>query len=309
MLDLTVIIPCYHVPRSTLARCLRSILPLTSVCQWEGIVVDDGNERDEIRQWVEQDMHDDHFTVLRQENRGLGGARNTGIEAAQGRYLIFLDADDELIADAFIPVLRQTQLDVYDFVSYRYQPSRNPQFDGEACEYMAQYDIVPASPCYAIRRSTLGQLRFSERLLHEDEEFTTLLYLQSHRVLVTDALAYRYHVTSQSIIHNDSPSHLSRRFSDLLHIMGRFSNLDVQGVQRQALIRRQHVLAMCILVTLMRDAHSRQLFTQVLQGLRQLGFYPLPHHAGIRRYGMVRLATYYPWMVRLFAPVVSLLIR
>lgn len=87
----TIVIPCFnhgHYLRVT----LESVLAQTYM-HWEAIVVDDGST-DDTRVVAAQ------FTDLRirytyQENQGLSAARNTGIRAARGDYLAFLDADDE----------------------------------------------------------------------------------------------------------------------------------------------------------------------------------------------------------------------
>jgi len=62
---------------------------------WEVLVVDDGSTED-IRAVVESALPSARY--IRQENQGAGAARNTGIMAANGRYLRFLDSDDCLIA-------------------------------------------------------------------------------------------------------------------------------------------------------------------------------------------------------------------
>jgi glycosyltransferase involved in cell wall biosynthesis len=70
---------------------------------WELIIVDDGSPDDTAQ--VAQDLIDRHpgrrIRLLRGPNRGLSGALNTGIEAALGRYILPLDADDE-IAPTFL---------------------------------------------------------------------------------------------------------------------------------------------------------------------------------------------------------------
>lgn len=91
MPEVSVIIPCYnhdhylpHAVNSVLAQIFGD---------WEAIIVDDGST-DNTREVASQ-FTDPRIRYIYQENRGLSAARNTGIRAAQGEYLAFLDADDE----------------------------------------------------------------------------------------------------------------------------------------------------------------------------------------------------------------------
>jgi glycosyltransferase involved in cell wall biosynthesis len=88
-----VIIPVYN-RAGVLRRALRSVL--SQSCQeFEIIVVDDGssdNPATVISQFADARIH-----LLRQENRGGGAARNTGIDAAAGRFVAPLDSDDEFL--------------------------------------------------------------------------------------------------------------------------------------------------------------------------------------------------------------------
>ena len=92
---ISVVIPCYN-SGSTIVKTLDSVNAQT----WpnvEIIVVDDGSsDPGTIR--VLEGLSDVY--VIRQDNRGLPGARNTGIRAARGLYVLPLDADDWLEPDA-----------------------------------------------------------------------------------------------------------------------------------------------------------------------------------------------------------------
>jgi GT2 family glycosyltransferase len=87
----SVIVPAFQAER-TLASSLRSVLQQTCG-DFELIVVDDGST-DGTAAVAEAFLEDPRVRLLRQENRGLAGARNAGIAAARGRYVSFLDSDD-----------------------------------------------------------------------------------------------------------------------------------------------------------------------------------------------------------------------
>lgn len=92
----SVVIPTYDRPR-LLERAVESVLKQTYE-DYEVIVVDDASPTD-IRSVV--DSFDDSRIqyVAHEENRGAAVARNTGIEAATGELIAFLDSDDEWLPD------------------------------------------------------------------------------------------------------------------------------------------------------------------------------------------------------------------
>jgi len=87
----SVVIPCYNHAHYV-HFALKSILAQTFTA-WEAIVVDDGSTDDTPAAVVQ--FTDARIRYIRQENQGLSAARNTGVGAAQGEYVAFLDADDE----------------------------------------------------------------------------------------------------------------------------------------------------------------------------------------------------------------------
>lgn len=86
----SVVIPMYNVAQY-INEALDSVLAQTFT-DFEVICVDDGSPDNAVALVCEYD--DPRITVLRQKNRGLSGARNSGIAAARGQYVALLDADD-----------------------------------------------------------------------------------------------------------------------------------------------------------------------------------------------------------------------
>lgn len=92
MPDVTIIVPCYN-QGPFLAECLASV-QAQDFQHWECIVIDDGSRDDSVRVAESFRASDPRFLVLTQPNRGVSVTRNRGLDAASGRYVQFLDADD-----------------------------------------------------------------------------------------------------------------------------------------------------------------------------------------------------------------------
>jgi len=89
---ISVIIPCYNSERF-LSECLDSVLSQT-LYDIEVICVDDGSTDGTLEMLYEYGGKDSRIRVLTQKNQYAGVARNTGMDVATGKYMIFLDSDD-----------------------------------------------------------------------------------------------------------------------------------------------------------------------------------------------------------------------
>ncbi|MCX3060107.1 bifunctional glycosyltransferase/CDP-glycerol:glycerophosphate glycerophosphotransferase [Streptomyces beihaiensis] len=112
---LSVVVPIYNV-EEFLDPCLRSLAGQT-VRDLEVVMVDDGSTdgSGEIARAFAAD--DPRFTLISQENAGLGAARNTGVRHAAGAHLAFVDSDDIVPADAYERMLAALERTGSDFAT------------------------------------------------------------------------------------------------------------------------------------------------------------------------------------------------
>src|SRR5215217_1513624 len=92
--EVSVIVPFYDV-EEYFEECLEDIAG-QNFRNWEAILVDDDSPDGCLAIAERFAARDARFRVVRRPNGGLGAARNTGVRAARGKYLTFVDSDDGL---------------------------------------------------------------------------------------------------------------------------------------------------------------------------------------------------------------------
>lgn len=112
---LTVVIPCYNVALY-LKDCLDSLFENdTSMCQV--ICVDDGST-DATAEILKEYKKSHPIEIITQKNKGLSGARNSGMKKALGTYIYFFDSDDVIknnFMETVIPLLQKEKPDILQF--------------------------------------------------------------------------------------------------------------------------------------------------------------------------------------------------
>ena len=98
-MKLSVIIPMYNL-EEYIEKSIKSVLSQSFDYDFEIIVVDDGSN-DNSCAIVEKICESySNIKLIRQKNKGVSSARNSGINAACGKYIVFVDGDDILFIDA-----------------------------------------------------------------------------------------------------------------------------------------------------------------------------------------------------------------
>ena len=116
--EISVIIPLYNKEK-IIERSVRSVLN-QSFQDFELIIVNDGSTDNSWK--IVRSIHDERIVLVEQENGGPSKARNTGVKKAKGNWIVFLDADDELLPNALSLMVEEVHnypdADLIDFGGY-----------------------------------------------------------------------------------------------------------------------------------------------------------------------------------------------
>ena len=155
-MKVSIIIPIYNVSKY-LVRCLDSVVA-QSFQDIECILVDDCGTDDSVSiadNYIQHYQGSILFRLLHHEhNRGLSAARNTGINAAQGEYLYFLDSDDAIVDDCIESLLNL--FNKYQDVEFAQGNILNK--DGN----ISSYGLKAHIPEYTNNREELQRIMLSE---------------------------------------------------------------------------------------------------------------------------------------------------
>ena len=208
----SVIIPVYNV-EPFLARCLDSVVGQT-LRDIEIICVDDGSPDRSIDILNRYAAEDARIRVISQENRGLGGARNRGFDAATGEFVLYVDSDDWIdpaYCERLYEAARETGADVACASMLKIRPSYSKwtiRYTERqvVADVQEKFRVCRCPPVFYVMNKLLRRemllrlgLRFRERVCYEDVEYTMRVLCEGGDAVTVPDVVYRYVVNATSI--------------------------------------------------------------------------------------------------------------
>ena len=216
----SIIVPVYNTG-AYLAPCLESLIAQT-YRNLEIILVDDGSTDGSGAVCDDFAGRDNRIQVIHQKNAGVSAARNAGLDAMRGSYLLFVDGDDTLSPDALETVLcgfRDGTADVVLFgVTKIWKQegrmeelpmeigtfSRQEMLFGILKDYASFGAGFPVNKVWRVRSfgSTADIPRFDRDLYYfEDMEWVVRMLLRINRSRLLPEYCYQYYVRASSATH------------------------------------------------------------------------------------------------------------
>ncbi len=225
----SVIIPVYNVA-SYLDNCIRSAVEQT-YRNIEIILIDDGstdNSPQICDNWAKKDSR---IKVIHKKNGGVSAARNSGLDIAAGKYISFLDGDDQFLANTLEVALGSFTEDT-DLVSFGYtivSPEKKDEILFQSNTYVNsteedrfnfiigpffKYEIGWSVCCNVFLKSKIDYFGLRFQVGHkmaEDKNFCLCYFSHCKKISVINKCLYNYYERSNSVTHTFSDFYFDKQ--------------------------------------------------------------------------------------------------
>lgn len=212
--SISIIVPVYNV-EDYVQECIESVLSQNYDGEVECIVIDDcGSDAsmDIVKKIVKEYSGTIQFRIIRHnQNKGLSAARNTGIDAAEHEYILFIDSDDYLEPSALSTLTKE--FDNENLIVARFTqtngitsstPAKTEQLFNKEClnSFLnRKYPITAWNKLYSRQFLQDNNLRFLEGVLYEDLLWSIQVAERSTKIKLISKPTYVYRIREASISH------------------------------------------------------------------------------------------------------------
>ena len=249
----TIIVPVYNV-EAYILDCLNSIFAqdYTTI---EVIAINDGSTDSSLKLLDEYALHESRLRIITQENKGLSGARNTGLDYASGEIIVFVDSDDTIaptLVSRCINCFKTSNIDIVSFNhgvfldnTAQLKPFIKQVEEGvlQAHNYFKKAQQLETNTwipswLYAYKASFLktNNLRFCEGIIHEDVLFTPMALTFANTIHVLPDILYYYRKREGSITYDNIKTEKSLKdHLFIIHSLCGFSKKQIE-LKKQLLL-------------------------------------------------------------------------
>ena len=246
MMELSIIVPVYNVEKYV-HTCFESIFKQgLGDASFEVIIVNDGSTDRSMEMISDIIAQHQNIIVINQDNQGLSVARNNGIAAAKGEYILMIDSDDLLVANSVKPILDKAMETMVDIVVAGFlqmsnneidvlkdslpQQNEEPKFVEKTGKQLFMENVDYRQPFVwriLFRKGFIiqQQLKFHPGIYVQDKPFFYESYLKAEKCLITSQpiYIYRKHTGGVSFLMKDK---YAKDYCHAIGLMWNLSNLD-----------------------------------------------------------------------------------
>lgn len=253
-IKISIVIPVYNVA-PYIEDCIRSVVSQAWGGNIECVIVDDGctdNSMQIIDDFLCINNSHVEFNIIHHEtNQGLSAARNTGINAATGDYIYFLDGDDEITPSCIADMVQPLENEYYDIVVGDYRIMGNRQkipLRMDDCTIIRNAEILSAyrrqdwnmmavNKFYRMEFLRDRHLLFQRGIIYEDELWSFQIACMAKSLAVVGKITYLYKIRKDSTSMTEFSPAKAESLNIILSEMYRFAiqenlhqNIDIHNI-------------------------------------------------------------------------------
>lgn len=220
----SVIIPVYNV-KPYLGECIESVINQT-YNNLEIIIIDDGSTDASALMCDDYKGKDTRIQVIHQSNKGLSGARNTGLEQSHGDIIAFLDSDDDYLPnmiETMVQIMLESNADIVVCGYYVCRTeNRMNQFENERCFLIPDgiksngsalrllfdgtIDVTTWNKVFS--RHLFDNIRFPDGYVYEDQIIMPYLFESAMKIALLKQALVLHRIRSASITNTTSEKNI-----------------------------------------------------------------------------------------------------
>lgn len=246
MQKISVIVPIYN-SASTLNETLECLINQTYQ-NLEIILINDGSTDEGINICKKYQKKDKRIILISQKNKGVGAARNRGLDKAQGEYVFFLDADDTIELNYFELMLKQLlekKLDIIgsnirvsttDFSFKPYEKYGNQMFEDNVHIIQKYLSFMISTAVWGklYKKELIGKTRFPHFNINEDFIFGWEIMKKARNFYQLNETHYNYNINSQPSLtkqnfNQDNMTLVAHAQTVLKDVQTIYPNLEYEG--------------------------------------------------------------------------------
>ncbi|MDO5971132.1 glycosyltransferase [Flavivirga aquimarina] len=294
IIKISIIIPVFNVEKF-LNKCISSIVNQeVDSDKFEIIAVNDGSTDGSLNVLEEIKKKTKNLKIITQENQGLSGARNTGLENADGQYILFVDSDDYILPNALKVLVEKgvnREIDILEFGAEGVTPENKVTYSTTATtnnevltgeQYLSQINYM-GSACNKLYRLTFlneNNLRFMPNVYIEDIEFNTRAVFLSKKIIAIKDILAHFLQREGSITRTKNFVKKEKMIFDIFTVLNSINSFTEKNVTKESIAyiplkKRVSALIATMLLRVLKETKTIKIKKNIIIKLKNQDLYPI----------------------------------
>jgi glycosyltransferase involved in cell wall biosynthesis len=294
-MKLSIIVPVYNLEKF-IGPCLESLLNIAlSKDEYEVIVIDDGSKDRSVPVIESYCREFSQVRILRQENIGVGAARNLGLENARGEYIWLVDGDDMVFSEKVAPALEEAIAHNVDALAFNFDAINeegNPDpwvdfeldFAGKKTLFGPEFYLLNYAKSYLwlyfFKREIFvkGNLTFHPSIKMQDGELMPKIFMNCQIVKAYDESLIKYRFRSTSAVNDQDENHRAKFYHSMVAVATSLAVLqekvDPNSLMYKAILHKRDQMNQMLFTNLVSNRYSEEINAQFIAILKENGLLP-----------------------------------